>query len=51
MLQPGLLDFPKSDIPTGVTEWSNANGPFPELGPFQFTVSLPFELLTTAELI
>ncbi|KAM0244329.1 hypothetical protein ACHAP5_006345 [Fusarium lateritium] len=35
--KPGLLDFSKSDVPTGVTEWSNANGPFPELGPFQFT--------------
>ncbi|KAM0205519.1 hypothetical protein ACHAQI_009079 [Fusarium lateritium] len=35
--KPGLQDFSKSDIPTGVTEWSNANGPFPELGSFQST--------------
>ncbi|KAM0263239.1 hypothetical protein ACHAPA_008853 [Fusarium lateritium] len=35
--KPGLQDFSKSDVPTGVTEWSNANGPFPELGSFQST--------------
>ncbi|RBR23914.1 uncharacterized protein FIESC28_03224 [Fusarium coffeatum] len=33
-LKPGMMDYPKSMVPTGVTEWGNPNGPFPELAAF-----------------
>ncbi|KAF4957437.1 hypothetical protein FSARC_11312 [Fusarium sarcochroum] len=33
----GARTFPKSDVPTGVSEWGSANGPFPELAHFPLT--------------
>ncbi|KAM0350961.1 hypothetical protein ACHAPU_002739 [Fusarium lateritium] len=33
--KPGMMDFHKSDIPTGVSEWANPNGPFPEIASAQ----------------
>ncbi|KAF5664979.1 epoxide hydrolase [Fusarium heterosporum] len=31
----GMMDFHKNDVPTGVSQWNNANGPFPELASAQ----------------
>ncbi|RKL39435.1 hypothetical protein BFJ72_g6909 [Fusarium proliferatum] len=31
------MSFPKSTVPTGVSEWGNGNGPFPGLAGFQLT--------------
>ena len=33
-----MMDYPKSKVPTGVTEWGNPNGPFPELAAFALAV-------------
>ncbi|KAH7325560.1 Alpha/Beta hydrolase protein [Stachybotrys elegans] len=30
-LKPENIDFPKSDVATGVSQWQSINGPFPEL--------------------
>ncbi|CVK87867.1 related to epoxide hydrolase [Fusarium mangiferae] len=34
-LKPDKMSFPKSTVPTGVSEWGNGNGTFPELASFQ----------------
>ncbi|KAM0327655.1 hypothetical protein ACHAQA_005948 [Verticillium albo-atrum] len=34
--QPYVRAFPKTDVPTGVTQWGSINGPFEELAEFPF---------------
>lgn len=37
------MDFPKTDVPTGVSQWGmgDATSPFPELADFNMIVSPP----------
>ncbi|KAE8143607.1 hypothetical protein BDV38DRAFT_276690 [Aspergillus pseudotamarii] len=34
LVYTAALSFPKSDMPTGVTQWGNIHGPFPALAKF-----------------
>jgi hypothetical protein len=51
IFQPGMMDFPKSNVPTGVTEWASPNGPFPELAAFSLAVCKPPTLKSRKPLI
>ncbi|KDN59787.1 putative epoxide hydrolase [Colletotrichum sublineola] len=39
-LKPESMQFPQSDVPTGVAQWGNVNGPFKELAKLPLAVSL-----------
>lgn len=39
-MQERAMDYPKTNVPTGVTQWGFSNGPYPEVNHFHLIVSL-----------
>lgn len=38
--QPGAMDFVRTEVPTAMSQWGLAGGPYPELADFNYIVSL-----------